>query len=135
MKKFNANFVYFTALFFAGSILGWLWEMVAFKCTHRGFSCIEIIQNLRGVLHGPWVPIYGFGFVLLVLLGLKLKKNPVGLFAGNIAVCGLLEYVAGVAFSCQMVGLQYKVFESSWAHLHWRLAIFWIGWYGCRLLH
>lgn len=93
MKKVNTNFVYFTILFFAGSILGWLWEMAAFKCTHSGFSWIEIIQNLRGVLHGPWVPIYGFGCVLLVLLGHKFKQRPVMLLCGNIVICGILEYL------------------------------------------
>lgn len=92
MRKENTNIVFFIMLFFFGSILGWLWEMVAFKYTHSGFGWIEIIQNLRGVLHGPWVPIYGFGIILLVLLGQRLKQRPVVLLFSNIVVCAFLEY-------------------------------------------
>lgn len=92
MKKDNANVIYFIILFISGSILGWLWEMIAFKCTHDSCRWIEIIQNLRGVLHGPWVPIYGFGCILLVLLGQQLKQRPAMLLLSNISLCGLLEY-------------------------------------------
>lgn len=106
MKKQNTNINYFIILFFFGSILGWLWEMVAFKCTHSGFGWIEIIQNLRGVLHSPWVPIYGFGCILLVLLGQRLKQRPVVLLFCNITICGILEY--GVSY-----GLEY-LFHARW---------------------
>lgn len=90
MRKENTNIVYFIMLFFFGSISGWLWEMIAFKFTHDGFGWIEIIQNLRGVLHGPWVPIYGFGFILLVLLGQRLKQRPVILLFSSIVACAFL---------------------------------------------
>lgn len=92
MRKENTNIVYFIMLFFFGSILGWLWEMIAFKFTNDGFGWIEIIQNLRGLLHGPWVPIYGFGFILLVLLGQRLKQRPVVLLFSSIVACAFLEY-------------------------------------------
>ncbi len=92
MKKVD-KICYWTILFFTGSVIGWFWEMAAFKCTHSSVSLTEILLNLRGVLHGPWVPIYGFGFVLLVLIGRRFKGSPVKLFAGNIVVCGLLEYI------------------------------------------
>lgn len=97
MKKINNNICYLIILFFTGSMIGWFWEMVAFKSSHSNFTWVEIILNLRGVLHGPWVPIYGFGFVLLVLLGQKLKKRPAVLFFGNVVVCGLLEYITSFA--------------------------------------
>lgn len=100
MKKDNTNAVYFIILFFSGSILGWLWEMIAFKYTHNSFGWIDIIQNLRGVLHGPWVPIYGFGCILLVLLGKKLKQCPVVLLLSNIVICGLLEYCTSYILEC-----------------------------------
>lgn len=122
MKKVDRNFIYFIILFFAGSILGWLWEIAAFKCTHNGFAWIEIIQNLRGVLHGPWVPIYGFGCVLLVLFGRKLKTRPGMLLINNIIICGLLEYAASYLLEL-LFHARWWDYSSKFLNLHGRIYV------------
>ena len=48
-------------LFFAFSAAGWLWE-VALHLVFNG----ELVK--RGTMLGPWLPIYGAGGVLAVLL-------------------------------------------------------------------
>lgn len=51
-------------IFFVASIIGWIYEMIFYKVTEN------ILEN-RGFLYGPYVPVYGFGAILIVLL---LKK-------------------------------------------------------------
>ena len=47
-------------LFFSMSILGWIYETVLEVCVyHWGFSN-------RGILTGPWLPIYGVGGLLFI---------------------------------------------------------------------
>lgn len=80
--------------FFCFSIIGWLWEVI-----------IHFIQYgswvNRGVLSGPWLPIYGSGcvLVLLLLIPKKLKKitdNPVLTFLLIMIICTVIEYFTSV---------------------------------------
>ncbi|MCR1841827.1 putative ABC transporter permease [Murimonas intestini] len=122
MKKIMNNTCYWTILFFTGGIIGWLLEMIAFKGSHVNVSWIEIVLNLRGVLHGPWVPIYGFGFILLVLFGHKLKKYPIFLFIGNIVICGLLEYVTSYVLEL-IFNARWWDYSSKFLNLHGRIYV------------
>lgn len=56
-------------LFYIAAVCGWLWEVLVYWGT-SGFdgSLTELLIFYRGVLHGPWAPIYGTGGILLVLL-------------------------------------------------------------------
>lgn len=57
------------------SIVGWLYEVfLEVVIYHWGFSD-------RGVLFGPYLPIYGFGGIIFVLLfySLSIKRNPIWL--------------------------------------------------------
>lgn len=122
MKKENNNLCYLIILFFIGSVIGWLLEMIAFKSSHNNFTWIEIILSLRGVLHGPWVPIYGFGFVLLVLLGQKLKKRPAVFFLESVIVCGLLEYVTSYVLEL-IFHARWWDYSTKFLNLHGRIYV------------
>lgn len=74
-------------LFFGLSMFGWFWE-VLLTLLERG-----IFVN-RGTMYGPWLPIYGFGGVLCLVLLTRLRKNPPAAFAGSVLLCGFLEYMA-----------------------------------------
>ena len=73
------------ALFFIFSFIGWSWE-VALHLINDG-----VFVN-RGVMHGPWLPIYGFGGVFILLLLYRVRKNPAVHTLASIVVCGVLEY-------------------------------------------
>lgn len=83
-------------LFFLASICGWFWELLM-----RGWmdgvtmSLTDILLHFRGVLHGPWVPLYGCGVLVLAALQFFFKKHRLLLVFLSIACCGILEYVTG----------------------------------------
>lgn len=77
-----------TALFFAFSAVGWLWE-VALHLVLEG----ELVN--RGTMLGPWLPIYGAGGVLAVLLLRRFADRPVLTFALGTALCTAVEYGTG----------------------------------------
>ena len=74
-----------TTLFFAFSFVGWLWEV-----------CLALVQEgmfvNRGVLHGPWLPIYGSGAVLILIVLNKFRNKPMIEFFSTIVLCGGVEY-------------------------------------------
>lgn len=74
-------------LFFAFSFAGWLWE-VGIHIVTQG-----IFVN-RGTMYGPWLPIYGCGAVLVLLLLRKVFKNPPLTFVVSMVVCSIIEYFA-----------------------------------------
>ncbi len=73
-------------IFFTFCMLGWIWE-VAFHFMNTGH-----FVN-RGVLYGPWLPIYGSGGVLILTLLKKFRPRPVLYFGAVMVVCGSLEYL------------------------------------------
>lgn len=72
-------------LFFIFSLIGWCWE-VSIHLVLDG-----VFVN-RGTLHGPWLPIYGSGGVLLLTLLNRVRNHPVIQFFSIIFVCGIVEY-------------------------------------------
>ena len=43
-------------------------------------------------MHGPWLPIYGTGGVLILIILNKFRKKPVVEFLTTITLCGIIEY-------------------------------------------
>ncbi len=83
MRKYS--FLSLTQLFFTYSLVGWLWEVGLYLAQSGHF------YN-RGTLHGPWLPIYGVGGILIILLLRPIREKPGPLFAATVGVCGGLEY-------------------------------------------
>lgn len=72
-------------LFFVMSVVGWIWEVTLHLITDGTFVN-------RGVLHGPWLPIYGTGSILILVLLNKFRKKPLLEFISAIVVSGCVEY-------------------------------------------
>lgn len=74
--------------FFIYSFLGWVWE-----------SCLVSVQQHRwvnrGFLNGPFLPIYGFGAVAILLFTWPVQNNTLLVFAAGMLGATLLEYVTG----------------------------------------
>lgn len=78
---------YLFLVFLAGCLVGWIYEEIFYWITEG------MLRN-RGILYGPWLPIYGIG--ALGIYALKpLKKYPVLLFLLCVAITGVVEYIIG----------------------------------------
>ena len=109
----------FILLFFIFSVGGWIMEV-----TLKFFQYHRFIN--RGVLLGPYCPIYGWGITILtILLGgiLNVSGSYAETFIAGTIVCGVLEYLTSLYLE--------KVFHARWwdysnkpMNLHGRI---WIG--------
>ena len=80
---------YLFLIFLTGCFAGWVYEEIFYWITEG------MLRN-RGILYGPWLPIYGIG--ALGIYALKpWKKNPVLLFLLCAVVTGVVEYIIGFA--------------------------------------
>lgn len=71
--------------FFTFSCIGWLWEVFNHLINHGTFVN-------RGTLHGPWLQIYGFGGITILILLKKFRDKPLRHFLLSFTVCGIMEY-------------------------------------------
>ena len=74
-------------MIFSG-IFGFIYESIFYRIDLGYFV-------KRGSTFGPWIPIYAFGGLLIVLTTYKLKKNPFKVFIISCLVTGILEYATG----------------------------------------
>ena len=73
-------------LFFIGCVFGWTWEVVLHL-----LQAGEFVN--RGVLHGPWLPIYGGGMLLILVVLYRFRKNAFTQFWLIVVLCGIVEYM------------------------------------------
>lgn len=73
-------------MFFMFSFIGWLWEVSLHIVTDGVFVN-------RGTMHGPWLPIYGFGGVYILVFLNRFRKNVFAEFAGAVILSGFVEYM------------------------------------------
>lgn len=75
------------ALFFIFCFIGWSWEVM-----------LHIVEDgvfvNRGVNHGPWLPIYGTGGVMILIVLFRFRNKPWLEFILSIILCGCIEYFA-----------------------------------------
>jgi len=107
-------------MFFIFSIIGWFLEVALFLMkTH-------IFIN-RGVLFGPWLPIYGSGCILMLLIFVhgRLKKylnEPLLIFLLVMFLCGILEYVTSFTLEV-LTGLQYWNYAGHFLNINGRICL------------
>ena len=85
IKVIKDNYVRFTIYAF----IGWVYEVMWYVIVRHEFVN-------RGVLFGPYLPIYGFGMLILILLLSKYKSKKHTLannISGNIAVATLISFI------------------------------------------
>ena len=101
-------------MFFIFSFTGWVWEVI-----YIGFT--EGVVAKRGMLHGPWLPIYGVGGVLILLLLSRFRNNPPLVFLLAALLCGTIR-VQHRRYNrddlpMPLVGLLNKIHEPQRTHL------------------
>ena len=101
-------------LFFMFCVFGWLWE-VSLHLIQAG----EFVN--RGVLHGPWLPIYGSGGALILTLLYRLRKKPVAEFAAIVVVCGIVEYFTSLVLEILHDGAKWWDYTGYYLNLNGRI--------------
>ena len=76
-------------LFFACSAAGWLWEVLLTAAAAGRWVN-------RGLLHGPWLPVYGVGGVLLLAALRGLRRRPAAALVLGALLGGAVEYGAAL---------------------------------------
>ena len=86
MKKFYHDLCWLYAYFIIFSILGWIWEVI-----YKYFRWHVLIN--RGMNHLPWLPIYGWGSIIVLFMYLLIKKkNIFKVFILSSTICTIFEY-------------------------------------------
>lgn len=76
--------------FFLYCFLGWVWESCYVSARQRRWVN-------RGFLHGPLLPIYGFGAVIILWATLPVRGSLALIFLLGMLAATALEYVTGAA--------------------------------------
>lgn len=106
-------------LFFIGSVLGWVLELLYRNITQRPEKLVN-----PGFCTGPYLPIYGFGLCVLYLLA-SLEKfnllsspfwNKVMLFVSMAIGMTLIEYIAGV-FCLKFLKVRLWDYSDLWGNI------------------
>ena len=86
-EKRYYTLVEFLYMFFLFSFVGWAWEV--------GLHIVRdhVLVN-RGIMYGPWLPIYGAGGAAIIFLLDRFKANKVKFFAMAVIICGVLEFLS-----------------------------------------
>ena len=101
-------------LFFAFSFVGWLWEVMLHVVSDGVFVN-------RGVLHGPWLPIYGAGSILILLVLNRLRGKPVAEFFAAIVLCGVVEYATSWLLEVTQNGMKWWDYSGYFLNLNGRI--------------
>ena len=89
----------YVILFFIYSVLGWIVEVIdVFIKTHK-------LSN-RGFLIGPYLPIYGSGCILIIILLNNQTNDLISLFLKSMIICSILEYFTSYIME--------KIFKTRW---------------------
>lgn len=88
-KEMQKKIEQYFLLFVIYSFIGWVFEVIIFA-----FMEHRIIN--RGLLMGPYCPIYGFGFLCIDLLLKKYKEKPALLFVMAMVISTVLEYITSL---------------------------------------
>ena len=112
LKKYSL--INLVAMFFIGCLVGWLWE-VAIHLVEDG-----VFVN-RGVLHGPWLPIYGTGAVMILIVLYKFRDRAWLEFLLAIVLCGIVEYITSYALEMSHDGQKWWDYTGYFLNINGRV--------------
>lgn len=101
-------------IFFCMSFIGWFWEVSSHVILYHSFAN-------RGVLHGPWLPIYGVGGLLILMLLKKFREKPAVEFVLAVILCGVVEYFTGLVLELTHDGQRWWDYTGFFLNLHGRI--------------
>lgn len=128
MKKFLEKIKNVMIYFICFSFIGWIYEVVLFLIEDH------IFVN-RGSLYGPWLPIYGFGGMIIYYLFYRLKKKPIKINKVNIRPILLFIYITIASvlvellstYICEFIGTDWRklwFYGGKFMNFQGRIALF-----------
>ncbi len=101
-------------MFFSLSFIGWLWEVM-----------LHILNNgtfvNRGVLKGPWLPVYGSGILLILVVLYRFRKSVVAQFTSAVVLSGFVEYYTSVFLELTHDGMRWWDYSGYFINLNGRI--------------
>ncbi len=86
-------------IFMVGCLAGWIYEEIFYLISDGH------LYN-RGFLYGPYLPIYGYGAVLIYFFCNRYKQKPAYVFLISFLLTGIFEYFSGFFL--------YKIYHIKW---------------------
>lgn len=112
--KFEKVKKYFL-LFVMYSMVGWVMEILL------TIVCLKKFVN-RGVLIGPYLPIYGVGCLLIILLVERFKDKPLLLVISSMLICSSLEYATSFLLET-LFNTRWWDYSNSFMNLNGRICL------------
>ncbi|MDR2610250.1 MAG: DUF975 family protein [Clostridiales Family XIII bacterium] len=109
------SFVNLALLFLFFSFVGWVFECTLWIVTEG------LLVN-RGTMYGPWIPIYGAGGIIILLLVNRFSEKPLVCFFMIIAVCAPVEYL-GAWFLWETRHLKYWDYSGYFLNIQGRICL------------
>ena len=100
-------------LFLLFALIGWGWEVSLYLVRDGMFVN-------RGVLHGPWLPIYGAGGLIALMLCSRFRRHPEREFVFSIILCGAIEYLGAYLLET-VYHEKWWSYEGNFLNLHGRI--------------
>ena len=85
---YNYDLRQWLGFFFFYCLCGWIWESCYVSAKKRRWVN-------RGFLHGPLIPIYGFGALIILFVTLPIRENLAAVYFAGLVGATALEYVTG----------------------------------------
>lgn len=101
--------------FYIYCFLGWCIESTIVSVEDKRFVN-------RGFLRGPYLPIYGFGAIFVLLISIPLKSNPVAVYFCSMSATTVLEYVTGWAME-KTLKMKYWDYSDQKFNIHGRVCL------------
>ena len=99
------NIYFYFLLFYLYCIIGYIAEVIFVYIGEKKWIN-------RGFLIGPYLPIYGFGAMLITFLLTGYYNDPFVVFVFSLIICSCIEYITSVALE--------RIFHRRWWDYSWR---------------
>ncbi|MBE6611120.1 MAG: hypothetical protein E7632_01395 [Ruminococcaceae bacterium] len=109
------NFENLVLMFFIFMVVGWIWEVIYTAATER-------VIAKRGMLHGPWLPIYGVGGILVVLILNPFYRMPALVFVLAVTLCSTVEYSTALAIE-RFFGCRWWDYSEKFGNIRGRICL------------
>ena len=115
--------------FFWYCFLGWIWEC-SYVSVNQAWKKKTWKFINRGFLHGPLIPIYGFGAIVILLATIRLRTNTFAVYVVGALTATLFELVTGTVME-RLFKVKYWDYSDLPLNYHGHICLFVSLFWGC----